>query len=757
MLQNKRVIYFITLLSFISIFFIPIFSKGDKTDLSKLTIKRIFGSKEFSSERFGPAVWLKKKGTYTLLEPSKSKIGGQDVVEYNAYNEKKKIVVSSARLVPESLSSPLKIENYSWSQNGKKLLIFTNSKRVRRLKTRGDYWVINLTNWKLKKLGGKAKPCTLMFAKFSPDGNKVAYVCDKNLFVEDLESNKIIQLTSDGSKTIINGTFDWVYEEEFHLHDGFSWSPDGNYIAYWQMDTKGLRNFYLINNTDSLYSKIIPIQYPKAGETNSACRIGVVNAKGGKTIWFKAQGDPRNNYIPRMDWAANSKEIIFQHLNRLQNTDKVMLGNARTGDVETILTEVDKAWIEVVNKIYWLDNGRYFTWISERDGWRHVYLVSRSGNQIRLITKGNYDVINVLGIDKKGRWLYFIASPDNPTQRYLYRVPIFRNDKEERLTPINKCGTHFYQISPSLDMAFHTYSSFNEPPVIDLICLPKHKRMKILMDNKELRSKIRRLKRLSVEFFRVDIGNGIKLDAWCMKPYDFNPERRYPVLFYVYGEPWNQTVLDRWSSTRYLWHLMLTQQGYIIMSVDNRGTPAPRGRDWRKCIYRQIGILASSDQARAVNSIIKTKPYVDSQRIGIWGWSGGGSMTLNAMFRYPEIYRTGIAVAPVTNMRYYDTIYQERYMGLPEDNKRGYKNGSPITFAKNLKGNLLVVHGTGDDNVHYQNTEALTNELIKYNKQFSMMSYPNRTHGIYEGKNTRLHLFGLLTMYMKKNLPPGPR
>jgi len=660
--------------------------------------------------------------------------------------------VPSKHLIPPGKKIPLSISDYDWSSDGKKLLIFTNTKRVWRQNTRGDYWVLDLKEWDLQKLGGNAEPSTLMFAKFSPDGNRVGYVIKNNIYVEDLKNHRIKQLTKDGSKTIINGTFDWVYEEELSLRDGFRWSPDGKWIAYWQLNTEGVKTFYLINNTDSLYPQLVPIQYPKVGETNSSGRIGVVSAQGGKTRWFELQGNPRNHYIARMDWATNSKEICFQRLNRLQNTDWVMIGDIRTGNIRTILTERDEAWVDVVNDLNWLDDGKRFTWVSERDGWRHIYLVSRDGEEIKNLTPGEYDIVNLQSIDEEGGWVYFIASPDNPTQRYLYRAPLDGSGNAERLTPMEKSGVHSYRISNDSHWAFHTFSTFDEPPITELVSLPNHEVVRTLVDNSELREKVRALKRRPVEFFRIDIGEGVELDGWCMKPHDFNSGKRYPLLFYVYGEPAGTTVVDRWAGNRYLWHLMLTQEAYLVMSIDNRGTRVPRGREWRKCIYRQIGILASADQAAATQAIIKRWSWVDSNSIGIWGWSGGGSMSLNAIFRHPELYHTAMAIAFVSNQRYYDSIYQERYMGLPEDNEEGFKNGSPITFAHRLKGNLLLIHGTGDDNVHYQNFEALVNELIKHGKHFTMMAYPNRTHGIREGKNTTRHLHELLTKYLKENL-----
>jgi dipeptidyl-peptidase-4 len=727
-------------------------------DPSQLTLERIFSSKDFKTERFGPARWLEHRSGYTTLEPAKSGVDGMDIVLYSPKSGKRTVLVKAELLKISGTKKSMEIENYSWSPKGNKLLIFTNTQRVWRQNTRGDYWLLNLVSKELWKLGGKAKPSTLMFAKFSPDGLRVAYVCGNNIFVQEINGSKeITQITFDGSKTIINGTFDWVYEEEFGLRDGFRWSPDGKFIAYWQLDAEGVGNFYLINNTEDLYSKIIPVQYPKVGTTNSAVKIGVISAQGGDTQWFKLPGDSRQYYLPRMDWADCSDEIVFQKMNRLQNTNEVIIGNIKSDKTRTILKEKDKAWLEVVDDLEWLNNGNKFTWISERDGWRHVYLVSRSGDKVKLVTPGDYDVISIEAIDKQKGTIYFIASPKNNGQRYLFTTRINGKGQMQQVTPPQLPGIHRYQISPDAKWAIHSYSTFNTPPVIDLVFLPSHRgyhrSVRNLENNSVIKTRIKALNIRPGEFFKVEIDEGILLDGWSIKPSDFDPQKKYPVLFHVYGEPAGQTVLDRWGGNRYLWHQMIAQMGYVIISVDNRGTPAPRGRAWRKCVYRQIGILASADQAAAVRAIVKKFDFVDSRRIAIWGWSGGGSMSLNAIFRYPDLYHTAMSVAPVANQRLYDTIYQERYMGLPQDNVKGYKNGSPITFAHQLKGNLLLVHGTGDDNVHYQNSEVLINALIKENKAFTMMAYPNRSHSIREGENTQRHLFELLTRYLTTKMP----
>lgn len=720
-----------------------------------LTLDRIYNSDEFRQQGLPQVRWIEGGDAYTTLERSPAVWGGMDIIKYDTKTGEKEIMLTSSLLIPEGESKPLSISNYIWSADGNYLMIFTNTKRVWRRNTKGDYWVLNLVSGKLKKLGDFAGESTLMFAKFSPDSKKVGYVCLHNIYTEDLETDKIIALTEDGSETTINGTFDWVYEEEFGCRDGFRWSPDSKNIAFWQLDATGIRDFYMINNTDSLYPFIIPVQYPKVGKSNSAARIGVVSAAGGNISWMKTEGDPRNNYLPRMEWASSSEELLIHQMNRLQNTIKLLLANKDTGKTKTILIEKDEAWLNVVDDLKWMENGKKFTWVSEREGWRQVYLVNRDGKDLQPLTPGEYDVINILNINEKSNYLYFIASPYNATQRYLYRVKMDGKGKAERLSPENQSGTHSYNISPDPKWAFHTFSNSNTPPVINLITLPKHKVERYLVDNKSYSQKISSLKQLPIEFLRINIEDGVELDAWMMKPYNFDKYKKYPVVYNLYSEPAATTVNDRWG-TGGLYNLMLAQKGYIIISIDNRGTPAPRGREWRKCIYKKVGILSSADQAKAAIEINKW-PFVDKNRIGVYGWSGGGSITLNMLFRHPDIYHTGMSIAPVPLQLLYDNVYQERYMGSPVDDYDTYIEGSPITYAKNLKGNLLLVHGTGDDNVHYQGSELLINELVKHNKYFTMFAYPNRSHGIYEGQGTTMHLRQMLTRYLMENLSVGGR
>lgn len=729
---------------------LPVVLPAQQGDSTLLTVDRIYASPEFRPTPFSPPRWLGDGSAYTTLEAPAGGTKGRDIVRYDTEKQTREVMVPASQLLRAGDSVPLDIEDYEWSKDQAQLLVFTNSKPVWRTNSRGDYWVLDRASGRLRQLGGPAKASTLMFAKFSPDGRRVGYVRENNLYIEDLASGTITQLTSDGSRTVINGTFDWVYEEELDLRDGWRWSPDGARIAYWQLTADRVRDFNLINYTDSLYSEVNPIQYPKAGEENSAARIGVVASTGGETRWLDIPGDPRNNYPARMDWADNSSELAIQRLNRLQNTNEFMLADATTGAIRTVLVERDSAWVYLVDDLAWLDGGKRFLWVSERDGWEHAYVVSRDGKDIRLVTPGAFDVVQIVGVDGKGGWMYYIASPDDPTQRYLYRTRLSGKGKAERLSPAGQAGAHGYNVAPGGRWAMHTYGRFGTPSVTELVRLPSHAVIKTLVDNATLRARVAALRRGPSEFFKVDIGDGVVLNGWIMKPVDFDSTRKYPILFHVYGGPGSNTVVDAWGGSQYLWHLMLTQQGYLVASVDNRGTNT-RGRDFRKIVYGQMGVIETHDQAAAARAMGRWS-YVDSTRMGIWGWSYGGFMSLNALFQAPDVYRMAIAVAPVTHWKYYDNIYTERYNGLPQDNKDGYDRGSPLTYAKQMTGQLLVVHGTGDDNVHYQNTEALVNALVAANKQFTLMTYPNRNHGIFGGNTTR-HLRTLLTNFIYDNLP----
>ncbi len=665
----------------------------------------------------------------------------------------KKMILSDEQIKASGMKTP--VQAIVWSADRKKILVYTNSQRVWRANTRGDYWYFDLATGKGKQLGKSLPASSLMFAKFSPDNKSAAYVSKHNLYMEDVATGKVTQLTKDGTDKIINGTFDWVYEEELGCRDGFRWSPDGKTIAYWRVDATKTPYHLMINNTDSLYPFIIPVEYPKAGIKPSDVRIGVINLTSKKTSWLQIPGDPENNYLPRMDYAGNAQEIMVVQLNRKQNEANLYLCNAATGKANKIYTDKDEAWIDVVQPfVYdvpswrWVENGNSFLWSSEKDGWMHIYKVSRDGKKEQLLTKGSFDA-DMAAYDAAAGNIYFFASPYDATQKYLYRINLSNTDTL-RVTPAVFNGTNNYRISPDAKYATHTNASITRNFNIRFVSLPAHSKVYPSADDKFTGPQLT----FNLEKFKVKTVDGIEMDGIMAKPKDFDPNKKYPVYFYVYGEPAATTATDLPTFDPFISQLI--PEGYIGITMDNRGTPAPKGREWRKSIYRKIGVVNSRDQAMAAKEILKWN-FIDTSRVAVHGWSGGGAMTLNLLFRYPEIYKTGIAVAAVTDQRFYDNIYTERYMGLPQENAADYTQASPITFAKNLQGNLLYMHGTGDDNVHYKNAEVLINELIRQKKMFQFMAYPNRSHGIFEGPGTSEHLNATFIKFLREHCPPGAR
>jgi len=728
------------------------------SDPLQARLARIFDRKELEAKKFGPYRWMENGKAYTTLEPVAGSKDAKDLVRYDSATGARRVLVPATRLVGSAGSAPLSVEDYAWSDDGKKLLVFANAKKVWRQKTRGDYWLLDVASGSLHRIGASRPEASLMFAKLSPDGTRVAYVSGNDLWVEDAANGGVTRLTSDGSATIINGTADWVYEEELSLRDGFRWSPDGRDIAFWRFDQSGVGEFSLIDDTDTLYPVVTKIPYPKAGTTNSAVKVGIVAASGGAPRWVALPGDPRDNYAAAMEWVDDS-QIAIQQLNRLQNTDDVWLADRATGAVKRMLSEHDDAWVDLVDDWRWLPGSREMLWLSERDGWRHAYAAPRDGSAARLLTPGEFDLAEVAGIDEKAGLLYFTASPGDATRRYLYRVRLDGRGAPERVTPPGPpaAGTHAYKLSPDARFAVHTFSTYDRPPVIDLVRLPSHERVRVLEDNAKVAAAAAEWTRPATEFFQVQIPGGVSLDGWMMRPERFDASKKYPLVMYVYGEPAGAQVVDKWDGDRALFHRALTEAGYVVACIDNRGTPALKGRAWRKIVYGAVGVLATEDQTAAVKALLASRSYLDPDRVASWGWSGGGSMTLNLLFRSPDVYRVGMSVAPVPDQTLYDTIYQERYMGLPQQNADGYKKGSPIYYAEGLRGKLLLVHGSGDDNVHYQGSERLINRLVALEKPFDLMVYPNRTHSINEGEGTSFHLHARLARYLLENLPPGPR
>lgn len=683
-----------------------------------------------------------------------------NVVKFDIPSQKESVFLEKGAV------NGLDLKDFNFTPDYAKLILFTNSQRVWRYETKGDYYVYDLGTKTLQQLGKGLPAATLMFAKLSPNGKMAAYVSNRQIYVEDLSSAAISKLTNtDASPRVINGTYDWAYEEEFGIYDGFRWSEDGSCIAYWQLDATDIKNFYMINTTDQIYSEPIPIEYPKVGEDPSACRIGVVDIKTKKTTWMQVPGDNKQHYIPRMEWVPGQNKLLLQQLDRKQQVSKLFYADPKSGKSTLVAEEKDPAWVDVRTVWHatnpagweWINGGKEYLWVSEKDGWNHLFKVSADGKKETLVTDGAYDVIEPLAYVEAQDLLYFIASPDNSTERYLYTITVAKKGEARRLTPASMEGTNGYDISPSGKYAEHTFQNYYTSPSSEWITLADHQ---TLSANGGVAAKISAVAKAksTVKFFSVTTEDGIEMDGWMALPTNFDASKKYATVFFVYGEPAGQTSRNTWAAGKNrLYNGSMAEDGYIYISVDGRGSPAPKGREWRKAIYRNIGIINIRDQAMACKKIIETYPYVDASRIAVHGWSGGGSSTLNLLFKYPELYQTGISVAAVANQLSYDNIYQERYMGVPPGDLEGFIEGSPVTHAKNLRGNLLYIHGTGDDNVHYQNAEMLLNELIKHNKQFQFMAYPNRSHGIWEGEGTRMHLNTLFTNYLKQHCPPGGR
>ena len=734
---------------------------------NSLSLEQIYKEKDFKAERSTYFTWLDDGTGYTVLEERESDknsqddkakddehgVKGNDIVFYNADGTGRKVLVSYEKLIPKGEKEPLTVESYQWSKDGKWLMVFTNGEQVWRSRSRGDFWLLNLETDSLYQLGGEnIEAKKLMFAKFSPDSSKVAYVRDNNIYMEKVGSKAVTALTTDGNDTIVNGNFDWVYEEEFTIRDGFRWSPDNKSIAYWQLDTSGVKYFTMINNTDDLYPTLKEFPYPKAGEMNSAVKVGVVSLSDKKTRWAELGGDNRDRYIPRISWAGTGESLMIQDLNRPQSHNKVWLFDWQKQQLTKILEDKDDAFIEWFYKANWSKDGKFFIWHSERDGWRHLYRVSRDGKTVVDLTPGEYDIIDMLALNEDKNVIYFTASPDDPGQRYLFRTSLDGSSKPVRVTPESFDGSNSYYMSKDTSWAMHTFSKFGTPPMKEIIKVSDHSNVKTLVENKALKEKLATEQLPTHEFFTVNARDGVELDGYIMFPANMDKSKKYPIVFYVYGEPWGSTVQDRWEGDSYLYKSYLTQQGFIVASVDNRGTRAPKGRDWRKSIYKKIGSITVRDQVDALDAMAKRWDVIDTDRVGVWGHSGGGSSTLNLLFRHGDKYKVGIASAPVPDIRLYDTIYQERYAGNPNTDPESYDNTSPITFAKDLQGKLLLIHGTGDDNVHYQGSERLINELVKHNKQFEFFSYPNRSHSLREGEGTTLHYHTMMANFFEKHL-----
>ena len=575
----------------------------------------------------------------------------------------------------------------------------------------------------------------------------------RNLFVSDLVSGKRVQLTHNTAER------DLAYYEKV-------WSPDGKKILFIETDFTNVRQRAVLGTNDPSYPDVQQHRFARVGEVIEKLRIGVVDSGGENLTWLPMESPEEGIYFGQVEWAGNSDEVIVEKFSRFRNQRDFYLvktsdKGAAKAEVKSILHEVNDAWVDSSQEknsgLMWTRGGKACVVVSEKDGWRHAYLWSREGKELALLTPGKYDIIDRAAIDEGGGWYYFYASPDNATQKHLYRVPLDGSGTLEQISPSNQPGTHLYHFSPDAKLAIHTYSTLDSPPIVELVELAGHRVIRVLNDNEKIREKMKSVISHPTEFIQLTIGSGVSMDAWMIKPKDFDPLKKYPVFIYVYGEPHAQTVLNEWGTSQIDFHRVVADLGYLVLTIDNRGTPAPKGAAWRRAVFGSLGPLSTEEQEAGLKELARTRPYVDLTRVGIWGWSGGGSNTLNAMFRKPDSYHVGIAVVPKPQPHLYNAGFQENYMRTREVNPEGYKQAAAINFADGLKGKLLIITGSGETNTHIQIIEGLVDRLIKLGKPFDYMVYPNRDHSLLEGEGTLVHVRMYIIRYLLSNLPAGAR
>jgi dipeptidyl-peptidase-4 len=630
-----------------------------------------------------------------------------------------------------------RITNYSFSNDEKKLLFETQSEKIYRYSSRSIYYVYNIFTNKLKKISDDK----LMFATFSPAGNKIAYVLDNNIYIHEINSGRTKQVTFDGQKNqIINGASDWVYEEEFGLVRSFEWAPDGEHIAYYKFDETNVKEFSMDLFKGGLYPTQEVFKYPKAGEENSVVRIYFYNLKKDKSTYIYTEKD--YEYIPRIKWTKNSNLLALYGMNRHQNELDFVLADATSNTNKVLFTEKDNYYIDIHDNLTFLPDDN-FIWTSEKDGFNHIYIKGLDGSE-QQITKGDWEVTSFDGVDSDKMELYYRSTEEGSINRTLYVHNLFTGKKRKLSTQI---GDNSIKFSDNFKYYLNSYSNANTAPYYTL-----HKsngeQLKILEDNAEFNAKMKEFNLSKKEIFSIKTEEA-ELNAWMIKPPNFDSNKKYPLFMFLYGGPGSQQVKNSFGWTNYYWYQMLAQNGYIVACVDNRGTGG-KGSEFKKMTYKELGKYELIDQINAAK-YFGNLDYIDSKRIGIQGWSYGGYMSSLAITKGADIFSLAIAVAPVTNWRYYDNIYTERYMQTPQENANGYDENSPINHVDKLKGDYLLIHGSADDNVHVQNSMEMISALVKANKKFDLFIYPDKNHGIYGG-NTRLHLYQKMTDFILKNL-----
>ena len=673
---------------------------------------------------------------YTVLENTEN---GVSLSKYNYKDGKRvKSLLNSNELKFEGKT--IQIDDYEFSADEKKVLIATEVEAIYRRSSKAYFYVVDLKSKEVKQLSSKGKQ---LYADFSPSGEKVAYVQDNNLFYKDFASGKEVQITTDGEKNkIINGASDWVYEEELELSQAFEWSVDGKKIAFYRFNEEAVKQWNM-KIYDGLYPTNEQFKYPKAGEENAKVEIKLFDLAKNNTIPVKLNSE--YEYLTSINWTKDANTLAVMSSNRHQNELHINLVDASNGSSKVIYTEKSETYIEMPFHVHFTEDKKSFIILSEKSGFRHLYLHDMNGNLKQQLTKGDWPVTEFYGLDSKNKKVFYQSAETSPMDRNIYSVDLAGKNKK-RLS--DKDGTNSASFSSSFSYFINYHTTANTPNYITLNDATG-KEIRVLKDNSDLKDKLAGYQLSEKTFFDFETSEGVKLNAWMIKPADFDETKTYPVFLTIYGGPGSQTVTNSWGGSNYFWHQLLAQKGYIVVSVDNRGTGA-RGVEFKKCTYKQLGKYETMDQIEAAK-YFATLPYVDAKRIGVQGWSYGGYMSSLCILKGAEQFKTAIAVAPVTNWRFYDSIYTERYMQTPQENESGYDDNSPINHVGKLEGNYLLVHGMADDNVHLQNTSEMISAMVDANKQFDLFVYPNKNHGIYGG-NTRYHLFKKMTDFIENKL-----
>jgi len=705
---------------------------------TEATLSAIYERNEFQARTF-TGKWMPDGSAYTVLETDRG-TGRKSIVKYDAEGGKGTVLFASDQAgLPDILrKGTLLIEDYQFTKDGKKL--FLQIKTHWNDESNSTFWISDIESGIIREVSGGTNN------RIAPDGRRILFTKEGNLYVYDLEKEIINSITNDAIPDVIS-------------NGDAVWSPDGSQIAFIQSDATNVRSRSVLIPGDPTYPGISEIKFARVGGEIAKLKVGIADVNGSEVRWLSIPMPKEGYYLGEVSWVGSDK-LFVEKLNRFRTERSFLITDIGNGKITTFFEESDPDWVVAsYNKnggISWIRNHNDYIVLSEGDGWRHAYIGSVGKENLRLLTPGEFDIIDRVIVDEKGGWFYFNASPDNGTQKYLYRILLNGKGKPERVSPADQPGTHDYIFSSDARWAFHTYSSANTPPITELVQLPEHRTVRVLEDNSDLKKKIQARIVQPKEFFKVELENGVNIDGWMIKPIDLNHAAKYPVFVYVYGEPHMQTVIDAWEHSYTEFHRAIADLGYIVISMDNRGTPCPKGAAWRRAVSGSLGPLSTEEQAAALKEFGRTHPYTDLTRVGIWGWSGGGSNTLNAMFRRPDVYNIGIAVAPKPQPWLYNAWFQEIFMKTPEVNPDGYRKSAPINFAEGLKGDLLIIHGTGETNTHVQITEGLVDRLIELGKHFDYMSYPNRDHGLREGEGTTLHMRSLIVRYLLQHLPPGP-